>query len=96
MEYSQNGKLFHNYEHNLYFPFGGTMVEILHDDIRNSEMASDFFSMYYTKVLGEHMVQEETLQKSIIEHYENKNTYDVMEEAGSTGFLVKPELEFMQ
>jgi len=71
VEYFQNGKPFHNYNHNLYFPFGGTLVEILHEDIRNSEMANEFFSMYYTKILGEHIVNEENLQKTIIDYYDS-------------------------
>jgi len=96
VEYMQDGRFFHNYKHELYFPFGGYMVEILHEDIRNSEMANEFFSMYYVKILGEHIVQEETLHDTIIKHYENKNIRDTMEEYKSDGFLVQQELEFPQ
>ena len=96
VEYVNNGRPFHNYIHEFYFPFGGHLVEILHEDIRNSEMSSEFFSMYYTKILGEHIVHEENLQSSIAKHYDDKNIRDVMEETESDGFLVKPVLEYPQ
>jgi hypothetical protein len=86
VEYMSNGKRFHNYTHTFYFPFGGSMVEILHDDIRNSEMADEFFSLYYSRALGEHLVAQEVLHMNIIDYYERTDLAEAMANTDSLYF----------
>lgn len=96
IEYHNQGKIFQNYEHAFYFPFGGPMVEILVSDIRHSDVATDFFSMYYAKILGEEIVNEERLQNRIIAFYEEMNVRDVMAEAKSDSMYMKVVSEHLQ
>lgn len=95
IEYVNQGKMLQNYEHTFYFPFGGPLVEVLQADIINSDTASDFFSFYYAKILGEEIVNEERLQNRIISFYEHLEIRDILKENNTDSFYIKPLTEYL-
>lgn len=94
VEYTNNGTLYTNYVHELFFPFGGTAVEIPKKDIRIIGISSPFFTAYYSKILGEKLVGESALQDGIISHYEKREIDELMD--GKDAIYVKFTSEFLQ
>lgn len=96
INYAQNGGKYHNYISDFYFPYGDRVVRFNQKDVISLDQASEFFSRYYKRVLGEHIVDEEKLQNRIDDMYENKDIAEILAERKSDSFYINlPRPEFL-
>ena len=83
VSYASNGMLVNTYATKHYFNYGSNVSNIPYSKILNRDLASDFFSVFYTKSIGELICEEEKINKSYTDLYEYQNLEIVMEETDS-------------
>jgi hypothetical protein len=82
------------YLSDFYSNYGGPLVAIPYAHIITRDVASEFYSIYYQKVIGDLLVADEKLQASYRKYFTYLDEKEVM---GSTdSFLVHQETEFVQ
>jgi hypothetical protein len=81
--YLVNNSPVRSYHTNLYCPYGGSLITIPYSDVTHRDIASEFFTMFYPRTLGELLMKEEALQKSYIDLYEYQNDSVILENTDS-------------
>jgi hypothetical protein len=78
-----NGRIISNYIPSMYFPYGDVSTYIPKNQIVHQEIANDFFTRFYTKVLGELIVYEENRQERIMNVFDAQELEEIMQTTNS-------------
>lgn len=88
--YSLHGKPINSYLTDLFFTYGSELVAIPFSEILTHSEASDFFTLFYARSIGDLMANEHDLHDSYIKFFEDsdlryimKNTDSIHVESGS-------------
>lgn len=78
-----SGKAVAQYVTYPYFQYGGSLVTIPYDNILTKDVASEFFTMFYTRALGEYMVSEDEIHDRYTKLFEKRDFDEIMSETDS-------------
>lgn len=94
IRYTESGYPVFSYVSDLYSLYGSVMTCIPMSIVASIDIASEFFSVYYNRTLGELLVIEERIQEVYIDMYENDDIKSAME--GTDSIYLKVESSYLQ
>ena len=84
--YLVHGSQVHTYATSLYFQFGSGVSYIPYDNIVIKDVASEFFSSFYVRAVGELIAKSSMINDSYSKFYEKQDLSDIMENTDSMYF----------
>lgn len=92
--YSVYNKPVEAYVTDLYFSYGDPVVAIPFSSIITRSEASEFFTLFYVRTLGQLLDKENTLQEKYLKFFETSDLADIMGETDS--MYIETESEHLQ
>jgi len=83
-----------SYLTSMYFRYGSHVVHIPYSKIVTHDEASEFFSMFYKRSIGDLIAREENVHASYIKFFDKQDTKDLMSDTDS--LLIPSTSEFLQ